>query len=62
MTASLTKEQMDEQYQNGLTVLIENMKLGLMTQDQYDNAHIQLVKEVYGLDDDAHKDRPPEKG
>lgn len=45
----------DDQYQNGLTVLVENMKLGLMTQDQYDEQHRKLVKEVYGEPEEKEK-------
>jgi hypothetical protein len=43
-----TAEQMNEQYQNGLTELMENKKLGLLTQDQFDNQHRDLIAKVFG--------------
>lgn len=39
---------MNEQYQNGLTELVENKKLGMLTQDQFDQQHRDLIKKVYG--------------
>jgi hypothetical protein len=43
-----TAEQMNEQYQNGLTELMENKKLGLLTQDQFDQQHRDLIEKVFG--------------
>lgn len=43
-----TAEQMNEQYQNGLTELVENKKLGMLTQDQYDQQHRDLIEKVFG--------------
>jgi hypothetical protein len=39
---------MNEQYQNGLTELVENKKLGMLTQDQYDQQHRDLIEKVFG--------------
>lgn len=38
----------NEQYQNGLTELIEKKKLGLISQDQYDRQHEELIQRVFG--------------
>jgi hypothetical protein len=43
-----TNTEKDEEYNRGLVVLVENKKLGLLTQDQYDQQHRELVKRVYG--------------
>lgn len=39
---------MNEQYQDGLTELTENKKLGLLTQDQFDQQHRDLIAKVFG--------------
>jgi len=43
-----TAEQMNTEYQDGLTELSENKKLGLLTQDQFDQQHRDLIKRVFG--------------
>ena len=46
-TPQPTAEQ-NEQYQNGLTELTENKKLGLLAQDEFDQLHRDLIKKVFG--------------
>jgi len=43
-----TAEHMNTEYQDGLTELSENKKLGLLTQDQFDQQHRDLIKRVFG--------------
>lgn len=43
-----TAEEMNEQYQNGLTELMEKKKLGLLAQDQFDQQHQDLIERVFG--------------
>lgn len=43
-----TAEEMNSRYQDGLTELVEKKKLGLLTQDQYDGMHRDLIEKVFG--------------
>lgn len=44
----LTAEEMNSRYQDGLTELTEQKKLGLLTQDTFDNLHQDLIEKVFG--------------
>ena len=48
-----TAEELNERYQNGLTELVEKKKLGLLTQDQYDKMHSELVVSIFGKNEGA---------
>lgn len=43
-----TAEEMNANYQNGLTELVEKKKLGLLAQDQFDQQHQDLIERVFG--------------
>lgn len=44
----LTAEEMNSRYQDGLTELVEQKKLGLIAQDEFDNMHQDLIVKVFG--------------
>ncbi len=39
---------MNSRYQDGLTELVEQKKLGLIAQDEFDNMHQDLIVKVFG--------------
>lgn len=43
-----TAEEMNSRYQDGLTELVEQKKLGLIAQDEFDNMHQDLIVKVFG--------------
>lgn len=48
-----TAEEMNERYQNGLTELMENKKLGMLAQDEFDQLHRDLIEKVFGKPKEA---------
>ncbi len=43
-----TLEEKRKDYENKKLILVEQKKLKMMTQDQFDKAHSELVAEIFG--------------